>query len=38
MVTPFKDKATILNEGEELQVVNKDWKALLAPKQKQKSL
>ena len=37
MVTPFKDKATILNEGEELKVVNKDWKAMLAPKKKDKS-
>lgn len=37
MVTPFKDKATILNEGEELEVVNTDWKAMLAPKKKEKS-
>lgn len=37
VVTPFKNAATILNEGEELQVVNMDWKAMLAPKQKEKS-
>jgi len=37
MVTPFKNKAKILNEGEELQVVNSDWKAMLAPKKKEKS-
>ena len=28
MVTPIKAQATILKEGQEVQVVNKDWKAI----------
>ena len=32
VTTPFKSKATIFNEGEELEVTSNDWKAILAPK------
>ena len=36
VTTSFKDKATILNEGEEIKVMSKDWKVMLAPKRSNK--
>ena len=32
VTTPFKDKATVLIEGQELKVLSTDWTAILAPK------
>lgn len=34
LVTPFKDKATVLNEGEEIKVLSNDWRPVLVRNKK----